>query len=370
MVEKSYYDKIPEDSKKDIAFNIVAAVREAIDIANKKAGPPTYEQTLQILHDIEPNLYEFCNEQLKNKNENEMARLFKERAAVETLKEGRIITPEDLLEKEIKNYAELRNQEGIDRENKQSIKRHIISLEAALESMKPRRLSEHRVLERDFKVERSHLGAEPFKESDDYVDYRLAKNRFLRIRMLHPDQAEHILGADLIYERYNKNTDNVRIAVLQYKVWNDNNVLYFSNADDRNLGQMKKLHKHLCEHDLCAQGEKEIGSLDYRFPYCCAFLRPTDRMQDPNSKMISSGVHIPICSAIEMAERDKKIVKDEIRHSALTHDVFEYLFNHGFIGSRAMPCDKMEEFYKDLEVFEGSRTIKVYAKEVIEVPSK
>ena len=95
-------------------------------------------------------------------------------------------------------------------------------------------------------------------------------------------------------------------------------------------------------------------------------LRPTDRMQNPDSKMISSGVHIPICSAIEMATKDKKIVKGEIRHTALTHDVFEYLFNHGFIASRAMPCNELEDFYKELEVFEGSRTLTVYTKEVIE----
>lgn len=73
------------------------------------------------------------------------------------------------------------------------------------------------------------MGAEKFFETDNYVDYKIAKDRFLRIRLLHPDKAEHILGADLIYEQYDVDTEKVRIAVLQYKTW-ENGVLYFSQG--------------------------------------------------------------------------------------------------------------------------------------------
>jgi hypothetical protein len=209
------------------------------------------------------------------------------------------------------------------------------------------------------------LGAEHLFTSDNYVDYKLASNRFLRIRILHPDKPEHIIGADLIYERYNMNTEMVIIAVLQYKVWEDNGVLYFGGDDNRALSQMKKLHGHFCNVGMCKQAADMAGRVDYRFPYCSAFLRPTDRMQEPDSRLISSGIHIPICSALEMANEDKKIEKAHLRHTALTHEVFEHLFNHSFVGSRAMPFQELEAFYKDLEVLEGSRTLKVYAKEVL-----
>lgn len=169
----------------------------------------------------------------------------------------------------------------------------------------------------------------------------------------------------MIYERYNMNNEQVRIAVLQYKVWEDNGMLYFGGDDNRALAQIKKLHGHFCNIGMCHPGTDMAGKIDYRFPYCSAFLRPTDRMQDPNSKMISSGIHIPVCAALEYATEDKKIEKAHLRHTALTHEVFEHLFNHGFVGSRSMPFAELQNFYHDLEVLDGSRTLKVYAKEVL-----
>jgi hypothetical protein len=366
MPDNNYFEQIPDGNKRDLAFNVVASVREAVSIAQKKGTPPTYEQALQIIHDVDPSLYQFCSNQLQNKNENELAKLFKDKAVAASLKEGRNVTAEELLEKEIEEHRDLINHRQLEGDRKKSIKGYIMGLEAALENLRPRRLTEHRILERDFiKVDRSQLGAEQLFTSDNYVDYKLASNRFLRIRILHPDKPEHIIGADLIYERYNMNTEMVRIAVLQYKVWEDNGVLYFGGDDNRALGQMKKLHDHFCDVGMCNQGADMASKVDFRFPYCCAFLRPTDRMQDPDSRMISSGIHIPICSALEMVNEDKKIEKAHLRHTALTHEVFEHLFNHSFVGSRAMPFQELEAFYKDLEVLDGSRTLKVYAKEVL-----
>lgn len=280
--------------------------------------------------------------------------------------EGKTITAEELLLKEIEVHRSLISDHRLEIEQTRSIKKYIASLGAALENMQPRRLTEHRILERDFiKVDRSLLGAEQFMVSDDYVDYKLSPNRFLRVRILHPDRPEHILGADLIYERYNVDTEKVRVAVLQYKVWDDNGTIYFGGSDERSLKQMQKLHNNLCEYGMCKPPETLAGPIDYRFPYCCAFLRPTDRVQNPDSRMVSSGAHIPICSCLNMVVADKKIVKSEIRHTALTHEVFEHLFNHGLLGSRPINYEYLEAFYKDLQVLEGNRTLKIYAKEVL-----
>lgn len=363
--DQNYFDQIPNDQKRDIAFNVIVSVRDAISIAQKKPIPPTYEQALRIVHDIDENLYNFCSKELTRKNENDTVKLFKERAEAESIKEGRTITAIDLLRHEIDTYRELLSTPNLDKEKTRFLKNHIGSLEAAIENLKPRRLSEHRILERDFcKVDRTHLGAEKFFETDNYVDYKISNDRFLRIRLLHPDRPEHILGADLIYEQYNVETEKVRLAVLQYKTW-ENGVLYFSQASNLE-SQMLKLKSHLCDNRFCERPAHLNGQLDYRFPYCCAYIRPTDKLQHSDSKMVSQGIHIPLCSALQIKnENGNKIEKSQIRHSTLTHEVFENLFNHSFIGSRWIPVSEIETFYRERQVLEPEQTLKLYAKEII-----
>lgn len=190
-LQEDYLDKIPESIKRDIAFNFVVSVRDAISLAQKKSTPPTYEQALRITHDIDEKLYEFCSKQLTKKNENDTVKLFKERAEAESLKQGKSITATELLQQEVKEYKELLNIPNLEKERTRFIKNHIITLETAIENLKPRKLSEHRILERDFcKINRQHLGVEKFFENDNYVDYKISNERFLRIRLLHPDKPE------------------------------------------------------------------------------------------------------------------------------------------------------------------------------------
>ncbi len=363
--EVNYFDNIQESQKRDIAFNILVSIRDAISIAQKKSAPPSYEDALRITHDVNQDLYNFCSKQLTKKNENDTVKLFKEKAEAETIKQGKPISATDLLKVEVKEYRDLLATPNLDKDKTKFLKTHIASLESAIENLKPRRLSEHRILERDFcKIDREHLGAEMFFESDNYVDYKLKNDKFLRLRLLHPDKAEHIIGADLIYEQYNVETEMVRIAVLQYKTWEDG-VLYFSQAGNLEA-QMLKLKTNLCDENFCKQPKNLEGQLDYRFPYCCAFLRPTDKMQNPDSKMISHGIHIPICSALQIkADNHNKIEKSQIRHSTLTHEVFETLFNHSFLGSRWIHISELQQFYQERKVLEPDQTLKLYAKEII-----
>lgn len=358
-------DQIPDDRKKEVAFNIVVSVRDAISIAQKKQTPPTYEQALRITHDIDEVLYNFCSKQLTNKNENDIVKLFKERAEVESLKSAAPKTAIGLLQDEIAVYKDLLNTPNIEKDKTKSLKSHIASLEAAIENLKPRKLSEHRILERDFcKINREHLGAEIFFETDSYVDYKLGNSKFLRVRLLHPDKAEHILGADLIYEQYNVETEKLRMVLLQYKTWEDG-VLYFSSSSNLEA-QLQKLKLNICDNRFCQQPMRLTNELDYRFPYCCAFLRPTDKQQSNNNKIISHGIHIPICTALQIRkEGGNKIEKNQIRHSTLTHEVFENLFNHGFIGSRWLSVSEVEQFYRERKVLDNDQSLKLYAKEIL-----
>jgi hypothetical protein len=182
--------------------------------------------------------------------------------------------------------------------------------------------------------------------------------------LLHPDKPEHILGADLVYEQFNVETEKLRLAILQYKTW-DKGVLYI-NSSNGSEAQLLKLKKHLCDNNFCSAPQHLDGLFDYRFPYCCAFLRPTDKIQNSDSKMISHGIHIPVCSALQIkSENGNKIEKSQIRHATLTHEVFENLFNHSFIGSRWISMTEVEEFYRDKKILESDQFIKLYAKEII-----
>lgn len=173
-----------------------------------------------------------------------------------------------------------------------------------------------------------------------------------------------MLGADLIYEQYDVETEKMRIAVLQYKTWN-NGVLYLNQSNNIE-SQLSKLKNNLCNGGFCKQPFHLEGQLDYRFPYCCAFLRPTDKLQNSDSKMISHGIHIPVCSALQIKQdNENKIEKKLIRHSTLTHEVFENLFNHSFIGSRWVAIDEIEHFYQSKAVLNDEQSLKLYAKEII-----
>jgi hypothetical protein len=371
MPDQSFYDSIPENHRREIAFHIVASIREATNVALKQGTPPTYEAALRITHDIDPKLYEFCSRELQNKNDNDIARLFKDKATAASLGKGKEVTAVELLEAEIDEHRNLANQRDLPKAKQKSILKYICSLEAALENMRPRRLMESAILERDFRlIDRSYLGAENMMQGDSFVDYVLPNNRRLRIRMLHPDRGEQVLGADLLYEKYNMFDETVRIALLQYKVWPDQGVMTYGGNDNRDLAQMNRLYNQTCNNNLCLKPNALDGHHDYRFPYCCAFLRPTDRIQESDSKMFSTGIHIPICSALQMANQDKRIVKSEIRHTAVTHNVFEHLFNHGFLGSRSLNREEIENFYRDLTITTGIRPIVLYAKEITLDPAK
>lgn len=151
---------------------------------------------------------------------------------------------------------------------------------------------------------------------------------------------------------------------MQYKTW-ENGVLYFS-AHENLENQLLKLKSTICQNGMCKIPEHLDGQLNYRFPYCCAFLRPTDKVQNSDSKLISSGIYIPVCSSLEMKENHQKIEKKQIRHSVINQELFETLFNHSLVGSRWISTQDLEDFYKSLTILDSYQTLKIYAEEIIE----
>lgn len=191
----------------------------------------------------------------------------------------------------------------------------------------------------------------------------LEDGQLLKIRIFHPSRLEQLTGADLVYEHHSATSETVRLVAVQYKIW-DERVLYFSQS--KNLdSQLVKMGTQFCERKLC---DRAIGSPErYRLPHCMAFLRPTDRLQYPNSRRISSGYHLPICAverlSTETRDGKPKLEARVIRRESLSHKSFEELFNVGILGSRWIPRAELDSLYQEMGLTEGTDRILVHAED-------
>jgi 6-pyruvoyl-tetrahydropterin synthase len=352
----------------DIAFQILISMRDMLLLAEKN-GKVTYQHAFEILHDLSPQIYSEIIKSVQHKNLNDTAKLFEEQAKIKSLGLEKEITALDLANEaisEIENVIESGQAQLLNEEELKHTRQRLLHLLATKESLMPeRRITEHRILERDFsKANRVDFGAQFMQSDDNTVDYKLSNKSYLRIRMLHPDRVEHISGADLIYEQHNEERDEIRVMFLQYKIWEDG-VLYLNSGKVET--QLLKMKSLLCDKGFC-QGkelpENSVVPLDYRFPYCCAFLRPTDRIQLKNEKLISSGIHVPVCAALIMKKIDGKIDKKYSRYQTLTQEIFEHLFNRSFIGSRWMKAKELEGFYKSNNLISKTDSVLLYAREI------
>jgi hypothetical protein len=358
---------IPATEKIDLAFQMVVAMRDTINIAKKKGHKSTYENSIRLFHDFSPELYADITTSLHQRNISDDAKVYIAKAEILSQGGKRKVTPLELLQREIDELQEVMTVDSsLEPEKRKVLKNKLGSLEGIKKSLKPRALTENRILIRDTKhANRDDFGAKFVKDNDFFVDYELGDSKYLRIRMLHPDQPEHITGADLVYEQHDEESGKIRVLFLQYKIWDDG-VLYFSQT--KNLdAQLQKLEKCLCDNNWCSPPGNLIEVQEYRFPYCSAFLRPTDKLQHQNEKLVSSGIHVPICTVQRMrAEGVNKLEKKYLRLQNLNHEIFEHLFNRGFIGSKWMDQDDVEKLYRKNKILESDDTVTFYAREIRE----
>ena len=365
----TYFDQLQlsEDEKRNIAFQSIVSLRDTIGIALDRQQPPTYEQAFSVLHEHSPELYDEFTKLIKHKNDSDTVKFYKEKAELQTINTGLQVEPIQLVNQEINELSELlasyQERSDEEKERKKYINQKLALLYAAKENLEPRKLTENRILNRDYsKVDRTNLFGEKEFENDFYIDYKLNTERSLRLRLLHPDKPEHLIGADLVYEQYDIPNERVRFVFLQYKTW-DNGVLYFNSGNL--IRQIQKLKDALCDQDICKKGTQSEDN-NFRFPCCSGFLRPTDRMQHADSKMISTGYHIPICTALSIANKQNKIEKNVIKDNSVNHKIFEELFRLGLIGSRWININSADELYKKYEIIKPIETIRYFAREFIE----
>lgn len=210
-------------------------------------------------------------------------------------------------------------------------------LVSAERELNPTAHTEHQLIFRDvYNIDR----ALPVLESGHgYRDFELPDQNILRIRVLHPDKPEHVSGADIIYERHSPDKDQASIVAVQYKIWKGKSLL----LSERTQKQLDRLNKFICERKLC-EDKTAVGA--YRFPFCAAFLRPTDKLQTANQKYISTGEHIPICRIGGAPKHEYK----KIKSISLNSEVFEDFFNKGKIGSRHLTYRELSSLYKEYAI--------------------
>jgi hypothetical protein len=356
----SYFDDdhYSESERRNAAFTTTKAVRESVSLARRAQNPITYESALDLIYDLDPEIYKAVTDLLKSKNESDFVKYYKEKA--EALTTGNIIvSPIDLIDDEIAESESLVEMGS----KKKFLKKRLFDLKAAREYFNPREVSEHKILNHDFYLaERPDLFSNIKYQSDSYKDYSLDDDRVLRMRLLHPDKPEAILGTDLIYEQFDLLNDRVRFVHLQYKMWDDDQI-YFSQGS---VGeQINKLQSNLCNSGFCCDvaGNKHNGG--FRFPHCSAFFRPTNKLLSSDSKLVSNGLHIPICNVKNIQASDKKVSKKNARGKGVTYKIFEELFLNDFIGSRWMTLNELDEFYSSRDICSMTNSIRVHAQEII-----
>lgn len=350
--------EIPEDERRDVAFQTVNAIRESVTLARNSTLPITYEFAFEIIYDLNPDLYDSIVKLLVSKNENETVKYYKEEAEASST-EDKKVEPVDLINNEINRVENLIDKKG---GKATYLLKRKFDLYAAKEYFKPRNQSEHKSLNHDFYLRsREEYFGKPIYENDSYKDYKLKKDKFLRLRLLHPDKEEAILGVDLVYEHFDLRFNRVRFAHMQYKTWN-NNVLYASSTKNL-ISQIEKMQKNLCQSGYC-KGPQNKKREDYRFPYCSGFLRPTSKIQQADSKLITTGLHIPICQALSIFANDSKLTKENTRDRSIKGHIFEELFITNIAGSRWIDIDDLEKFYVEKGILSHSNRIRVHAQEI------
>ncbi len=351
--------KFEENDRRDIAFQLVNALREVVSISKKLNQPISYEQTLDLIQDLNPEIYDSVTVLMDRKNENDWVKYYKELADAQST-ESMEINPIDLIQKDLNEL----NNIALNKGNKRFLNKRIRDYKNAIEYFQPRKISEHKILNRDVYIaEREDLKIRnKIYEREEFIDYKLDNNNVLRIRLLHPDNAENILGADLIYEHLDTKSGYVRFLHMQYKTWNNKSLNFKAGSLD---AQIDKMEKNLCRSGFCSSTEGSKSAKKYRLPYCSAFLRPTSKLQSSDSKMVSTGLHIPICEVKKIMENEKSLSKENVKGRNISYKIFDELFNSKMIGSRWLTYEEHTKFYEDRNLLDVDNIIRLHAQEII-----
>lgn len=335
----------------DAEWLAVNAVRELINIATEgDSRKASYNQALKLGAEICPSLLGEDVSLIRQNRESEEARYYRQLASARQGK-GENVDALQLLNSDMSELetfvAAARNQQDVDR-----LRRRLAVLARAKTELSPEPHSEHELIFRDaYNVDRD---LPVIRTGKSHRDFQISDEEVLRVRVLHPDKAEQISGADIIYEKHSEN-GTITMAAIQYKIW-EGRRLYL--GDQRMQAQLSRMRGFFCDREMCRASQLDHT---FRFPFCAAFLRPTDRLQCADQELRSTGEHVPICHIDSIASSGPMggsyLDYDAIRGLSLSHIVFEELFTSGKLGSRTISHEELESLYAGMAGLEGDRLI-------------
>lgn len=356
MTEENLYPRL------DPEWLTLNAVRDLIRLAVQgDSSKSTYKSALDLGAVICPEILGRDVSVLQQERESDLTKEYRQRATYRSIREKEDISPLSLIEQDIEEFESLLKtaKESNDKTKTDKLKRKLVRLHSSEEEINPDKSSENQLIFRDsYKVDRNFP---TLTETNNSKTYELYGDDLLTIRVLHPEKAEHITGADLVYERFDEVTQKVVVAFVQYKIWENKRM---SLSDSRMQDQIKRMKGFLCDKGICKNNSE---TRQYRFPYCSSFLRPTDKLQHPNQAFISTGEHLPICYLNEcgsISARGAKVLEYEnIRNISLSHEMFEELFSQGKIGSKPLSLEELAILYEDTSIISRKDRVLLYAQE-------
>jgi len=333
----------------NLEWNIAVLIRDAFGIAIGNPDGITYKQSMTAAMKLAPDIFNPSRSLLLRQEESDNARYYREKASLLTKRDGREITPVELIEREIKQEEEILGSDT------RLIQKNIDKLIRVKNEFDKREYEENELIIRDAQL---GLGLPDFGKGDRFYDFKVSQDRFMRIRMLHPTKADKETGADLLYEHYSHNKRMVRVAAIQYKIWEPPDSLYASQSNVR--AQLETLKKVFCDNNLC---KVAVGSTSnfYRLPHCAAFLRPTDKLQSKTARLASTGYHLPVCRVATMWKPSQQgkpmLTVEDVRAEAISHQVFDDLFNADKLGSDWIATKDLEQLYQQYKVLDRNDRI-------------
>jgi hypothetical protein len=355
-----FFESREEERKYQTEWAYLNLIRELRSISNKGVTP-TYYNAIKLGGQIMPEIFDESSLIIQRHHEPELVRSYRQQAEGKSKLENRIVEPIELVNARIE---ELNALMSTDIETKDLLKKELDKVKIVKSILSPSNVQEDYILHHD--VKSFKFGANPINIQAKYADYKISENRIIRVRLIHPNDGEQSMGADLIYEQYDQEKRLVRFIVVQYKIW-DGELLYWSQAKNLNP-QLEKLENNICKKGYCLCEKGNNHSLTYRYPYCTAFLRPTDKLQYKNSPFTSSGMHIPVCRINEVTnetrEGNKVLKKNAMRGNSLSHKIFEENFNYNQIGSRWMTYEEAEKLYQEHKILDDNQSLIVHVQEL------
>ena len=339
----------------------LTALRDVLSTAART--PQTYDESIRFAQRVAPSFYSGVDSLIAAAHEPPEIRRIRQEAAARSQQERQPVSPVDVVNEEIAHYDSLLKTQATETD---ALRRTLRKLQAIRERLSNEVFSEGALIVRDvFRARHIDLPVPRF-DGARYTEYQIGRDRAFRIRMLHPDRPEHVTGADVVYDLVNERTRSAHVAFIQYKIWEDE-VLYFSAAGNL-VQQLARLKNTVCEGELCRL-PGESASSGFRMPHCGAFLRPTDRLQRADARLISSGEHVPICKLPLITEgpiTEKTILRrPSLLGNSITQGTFVELFVRDMLGSRPISISELEALYRRFSLLGKEETLFIHAQEVL-----